>query len=387
MAQPTNFTPIVDLHPKLHNHVHDVKMYGAVGDGTTDDTAAIQAAITGSGWPSSRAAIYFPTGSYNINATGIVLDAGSVTSTPEMSFFGNNARLTTTTQSANPMLSITDAIISATYFSIRGLMFITNASSSPYRTAIRLRRTELVHIQDCIFGGNFGTGIEFDATANSNYVVIQGNTFANLKRGILFSGSGDYAVISDNTFSEGLGGGPLNWIESANGSNPTGSVVVSGNIFYGSGATTPIINIVNGNGWTIQGNRFHLADQEAIWVGSLGSSGNHSITGNVFSQGSKHDIYVNGGDRNTIVGNSHLQRKGGTAADTYNAITIKNTFGGAAGHHNVIMGNVSSDTASGLDQVVKLDAGCDYCVVVGNIGAAGFTAAGANNQVANNITH
>lgn len=41
-----------------------VKDFGAVGDGTTDDTAAIQAAIDG-----HRGKIYFPTGTYKISST------------------------------------------------------------------------------------------------------------------------------------------------------------------------------------------------------------------------------------------------------------------------------------------------------------------------------
>lgn len=45
MAKPTNATPQLDLHKELHNAVSNVKMFGAVGNGSADDTAAIQAAI------------------------------------------------------------------------------------------------------------------------------------------------------------------------------------------------------------------------------------------------------------------------------------------------------------------------------------------------------
>lgn len=387
----TRATGVTEAHSTDHGRVigvwENVKHYGAKGDGVTDDTAAIQAAITATGWPTTSGAVYIPTGRYNINATGLVLDAGSVNSTPAFALIGNRSQLYSESQSTSPMLDITDAIISGTDFTIKGITWAPNCSNSPYRTAIRLKRSELIRIIDCRFTSNYSTGIEFDATGSSNYNLIQGCFFDNEARGILFSGDGAYSTITNCIFGEGLGGNPLNWIQSSNGANPANSIIVSNNHFYGQSATLPIINIVQGKGWVITGNRFQLSHQESIWVGGAGSSENHVISGNVFSAGERHDIYVNGGERNVISNNVFDRRLTGTAANTYSAVRVLNTFGGTYGHHNAIIGNTSRDTASGLNYMIELDAGCDYCTIIGNIGAAGIQAAGANNQVANNITH
>jgi hypothetical protein len=55
----------------VHNQVANVKDYGATGNGTTDDTAAIQAAID------AKNCIYLPEGTYKITAT-LNIDKGDV---------------------------------------------------------------------------------------------------------------------------------------------------------------------------------------------------------------------------------------------------------------------------------------------------------------------
>lgn len=68
MPQPTNATALVDLHPTLHNEHVNVKAFGAVGDGTTDDTAAVQAAITAlDNGATIIGTIFFPKGVYKIS--------------------------------------------------------------------------------------------------------------------------------------------------------------------------------------------------------------------------------------------------------------------------------------------------------------------------------
>jgi len=54
---------------------YNVKAYGAKGDGTTDDTAAIQAALDGSILAAGGATVYFPPGTYKVTSTLNVPDA------------------------------------------------------------------------------------------------------------------------------------------------------------------------------------------------------------------------------------------------------------------------------------------------------------------------
>ncbi len=68
MAQPTPVTPRNNpSHAALHNFHLNVKMFGAVGDGITDDTAAINTTITTAN--SSGATVFFPAGKYKVTST------------------------------------------------------------------------------------------------------------------------------------------------------------------------------------------------------------------------------------------------------------------------------------------------------------------------------
>ncbi len=79
MAKPTNSTPQVDIHPTLHNFHVNVKMFGAVGDNTADDTAAIQAALntTPQYATNGLGTVYFPPGVYKLSGP-LSIPTGSV---------------------------------------------------------------------------------------------------------------------------------------------------------------------------------------------------------------------------------------------------------------------------------------------------------------------
>lgn len=72
-TKPSNGIPVEDLDPVLAGRIGasvSVKAYGAVGDGATDDTAAIQSAINAA---DSGASVFFPAGTYLYTGTGMTL--------------------------------------------------------------------------------------------------------------------------------------------------------------------------------------------------------------------------------------------------------------------------------------------------------------------------
>ena len=70
-------TPTGAINRSIQNKLSDyisVKDFGAVGDGTTDDTTAIQNAINS--LSSTGGSVYFPTGQYLISTTLTVSTQG-----------------------------------------------------------------------------------------------------------------------------------------------------------------------------------------------------------------------------------------------------------------------------------------------------------------------
>jgi hypothetical protein len=148
---------------RAYNGVKNVKDYGAVGDGTNDDTAAIQAAILDDDvgfngiYQSNLTAgtILFPAGTYKITST---ID---VDSTPSSKFLGEaNALLTAT---FDGYIFDVDGGFNPSGHSFENLRFSNSNSTNVTSGCIKINGTIGVSIKDCVFGLTGGIGVNTDA--------------------------------------------------------------------------------------------------------------------------------------------------------------------------------------------------------------------------------
>jgi parallel beta-helix repeat protein len=131
-------TAVFDQLPYTLSGVFNVKQYGAVGDGVTDDTAAIKAALTAS---TQYSTVYFPPGVYIVNDTLNVPHS-------QMTIMGNSATIQARAsyQFEYIMLATNkDGVV------ISGLTFDANQTNRTSGQTIRFMGAGFITCNDCSF--------------------------------------------------------------------------------------------------------------------------------------------------------------------------------------------------------------------------------------------
>lgn len=236
--------------------VASVKAYGAVGDGVTNDTTAIQAALD----DTAVSVVYFPPGTY---LTGTI----NITSRTGLKLEGSGATLKYTgTGSTSAPIGVRIAG-TCRDIAVQGFRFLGDAVAANYHCGVQIRdaaTVEGLRIKECHFE-NLALGIWFNRTA---------------------SGTWNQITIADNWFDVCVGTGTSQGrfirVNATGVGNPRLGLSIADNAFYES--TVHAIEIVEGTGISITGNQFqnhrtltgtgtttaalHLKDVEEVVVSS-----------------------------------------------------------------------------------------------------------------------
>jgi len=188
---------------KAHNRMIEgsrvnVKDFGATGDGSTDDTAAIQAAID----EAAGGGVFVPNGTYivsnigKLNAAGLVLIGESQYNTVFKAKSGMTGSILSNTNSAAGTTA---------FHQIESIFFNLNAQNV---TAIDLSSVNNARIVNCYFKGGTdfasatGTGVKFaapiDVGSYSN--SIMDCAFFDLSKGVFFDVGGNHQNIYGGEF-------------------------------------------------------------------------------------------------------------------------------------------------------------------------------------------
>lgn len=205
MAQPTSASPLNSpSHAMLHNFHVNVKMFGAVGNGVTNDTAAIQAAIDVAQADGGHGFVYFPPGNYQLGSkltleghgvrlsgamANVIAEAGSPGVNLSANFTGPMIERTTSATSATVViedLTLNNFHATGQGISLSGI----EAPSGVYRCNLKTQ-----------YGIYFGTNAFSATVASCNITRGLGSIAGSV--GIRLAGHGH--VIATDVSQQGTG--------------------------------------------------------------------------------------------------------------------------------------------------------------------------------------
>ncbi|MEW6223202.1 MAG: right-handed parallel beta-helix repeat-containing protein [Chloroflexota bacterium] len=324
----------------------DVRLYGAVGDGVTDDTAAIQAAITAAG---SGGRVILPRGTYKVSDM-LTITAARV----QLEGFG--ATLTQVTNTTT-ILEVTGDNVT-----VAGIRFVqTGTSGTPvgtselYGAGVAFRSCSGGAVLGCVFescgtAAGAGAAVWFTGTTGCRAVgnrVTGGGMAINTDA---FFGASGGNLVADNEVEGSYRGYVLD-LQGANVATNKGDIV-RGNTFRS--VTNRGIEIDSArNGFSVEGNRIVSPGEYGISLAHQCSYG--AIRGNLVTGGASHGMALN--HLGEFIG--PLEVSGNTVTGcAFIGIAYYGVFGGVFAN-NLIKGNgttgILSPAASYSRNVVIAD--------------------------------
>jgi parallel beta-helix repeat protein len=362
--------------------VINVKDFGATGDGNTDDSVAIQSAVSYAS--TAKGTLHFPAGTYRIDTTISV--PGNLRITGD----GNMSHLTrTTTGNIFSITGTSETPVSNVHISNLRFSGPSTQANSIVGNGIYMDYASHITIKHCLFQG-FGLTDSNDGGISgirSSYVSVLGNSFRLNTNGVCFGTPGGTIGIDHSLIAHNIA---LNNWEDGIHTQQCSFLVIDSNITGKNGQVNDGagIDILRDTNDTISGNLCFENGGNGIEIGSGASADSgHTIGGNSCYQNGGNGISVaNLSTKCSIVSNTCISNTGhginvspsGTANATMEHILVSNNNIQSSGGNGI---NISSASAT---SVVR------FSIISGNVVHGNtnhgilLTARVENNQVVNN---
>ena len=327
-----------DVNDAIYENVYNVRnsAYGAVGNGSTDDTTAVQSALTAGAGKN----VFFPPGTYKITST-LAVSANTV-------LIIDGATLDFTNASSG-----VDIRLDGQNIHIYGKNAYLNFESVQCIAAANGANVDGLHIEGievtCQTAGN-GHGIQINNTGTSDNLTIINNRWVDCSQSILLNdgpSSMNKIVIKGNRIE----GGYRDGIQVNRPTLGSTDVLISENVIdldaTGSGLTTDgfgvsIEKVVRLN---ISDNVITFSRREGVHLdGSSGDDNDYTvISGNVMLTG-EYGILVNEPAKSISIVNNICTKSGSVAVAGIAVVSSTET-----GINNfVIMGNIVAGYSQGI---------------------------------------
>jgi hypothetical protein len=374
---------------KIYNRINDVidvKDYGAVGDGKTDDTTAVKTAIS---YANARggATVFFPAGKYLISSPLVL-------TYPNVRLVGDSRYASTLTVPANATGFVgynpnALVILNANYCGVRELGMdgnISNNSAQAFGAVASTVATTGIYVDDCLIQNFIYNGIiTSPATGATDEFSFCRNTLKNIGwEGIAAYCSTNGRISGNKIISCGSNGILTGY--NSNVSNYTVSqyITIEGNFVYRGTAPTSIVGGAAQNGFMIvvgAGDQYisvignvcydnRAAAQDGIGLGQDGTRGNAGL---VFDS----NVVVYAGLFGIDVSSNHIVSNNYIRYSAQQGIKLGTDMGGNLVNATVVNNIVDSCNLAGTGSV-------DGIWVDGTLTAAKPTAIYSNIKINGN---
>jgi parallel beta-helix repeat protein len=317
-----------------------VKDFGAVGDGVTDDTAAIQAAID-----AAPGGLFFPKGTYAVTPVSgqnycLLMD------TKTIHLHGNNATISMATTDNKQALRIQDS----DNFVISGLSFVgsgTNGADGG-QGLLQLYQCDNAVIQNCIVKDANCDGIAIAVCSN---ITVSNCIFDNCSKSSLYPNGSTGVSLSGNIIKN-IGGHTVSSSIVGTGIQLSGNTdcsVVGNSIIDGlgigiycnqTGTTAPKRNVISGN--TVKGitnpTNVNVSGGIRLSNGATDKACATVVEGNFVQACGANNFYIENHDGAKVSDNTSVEsERTGFMISTVNDVTFQN---------NTAVNTNTSNTAS-----------------------------------------
>lgn len=352
--------PVVAPSSDSGGQVYNVKAYGAVGDGVTDDTDAIQELIDS--LPTRGGDIFFPEGTYIITNTLTIKHHGvSLKGVTSASTYADQAAMQpgvagtsviqaslTSFPASTPMIVFGELSTSKMWTGggIQNMSILGTKGSITPGDGIKILNVQAAHVYDSIIGGVArAVYVASDQTGGISNVNIDRNIIYNLTgNGIYMDAGSDENYVRFNylvnpygyaiAFNAGIG-------NTAIGNH------INGTLLSGSGTADGTAIFIQGQRSFVKDNDMFQTASNGIYIGANKSNiqviGNHIQLPNVQSVASGAGIWVAGSGSDILISDN-------SCFDSSNkmvyGIRDTTTGGGVTIGPNAIQGQTTAKIAS-----------------------------------------
>lgn len=416
-----------------YNGPVNVKWFGAVGNGSVDDYAAINAAAIFAFGSLQKNELYFPAGTYAIG-TMLTLHSNvhlrghsrtAVTIVPYTGYTGGALTISGETNVLIEQLTFNGFAADNNISDVSNIVFSSVGVTNATLRGIYIRSSQFVTVKNCYLQniGNMGIAVEGGSAGTTSDVLITGNYINTTgDNGIAvraINGSVERSIVSNNEIHSAGKAGIKNTIESTSSETVTfKDAVIEGNIIVGWGNTVneaaitassyyagKVIDNCSITGNVIHNDAFDPAKTTSYINATALNKG--TISGNTGTGGcAVSGIFINTSQDITVSGNIVDGAAKGDTSISSSAVTGGISLNVAV--NVTVTGNVVKNSGSGTSPYIARPGiflrKAKYCTVTANVSyddqatatqtygieesnLGGSPDWSANNYFANNIAH